>query len=77
MGTRDKSLWGVVVGGTVTPKTHGHSESLNVTFSGKSVFADIIKVRIKKRSYWSRVAPKSKDYVLVTDRMGHAGKKAM
>ena len=37
------------------------------------VFADIIKVRIKVRSYWVRVVPKSNESILMRDR--HTGKK--
>lgn len=45
-----------------------HLEPQDVTLLENRVFADIIKIRIKTRSYWIRESPKSNDSVFIRDR---------
>lgn len=45
----------------ISPETHVHPEPQNVKSFGNRVSADITKVKIKMRSLWIRVDPKSND----------------
>ena len=44
---------------------------------GNSVFADIFKVKLKRRSYWIREGPKSKESIFIKDRKGHRDSKCV
>lgn len=44
----------------------------NMTFFRNRIFADIIKVRIKKRAHWNRVGPKSTESTFIRERKWHA-----
>lgn len=64
----------------VSPKIHVDLEHQNVSLLGNKVFAVVIKVRIKMKSYWIRVGPKSNESVHLRGRKEHQRymeKKAM
>lgn len=43
-------------------------ETQNVTLFGIRIFADIIKVKIKMKSYWTRAGPESNQSVSIRDK---------
>ena len=59
-----------VVGWIVSPQIHVYPEPQNVILFAIRVFVDIIRLRIKMKSCWVRVGPKSNANVPIGDRRG-------
>lgn len=59
---RPAHLWGRAVSWTVCPQIHLHPEPQSATWFGNQVFANVVKVKIKMRLYWTKVGPISNNW---------------